>query len=136
MLYKSLYCQSPHYIRAMVEFHNPERTGLCSDKIFQLLKVPNLKRKTFAARSYSVVAPMWWNELANSIKRADNIDDYATLTRAMQQRATQPRVTLSRVRHYREYHYRVRHFRECDTIASATLPRVPLPRAPYPRVSH
>ena len=74
MLYKSLYCQSPHYIRAMAELHTPERTGLRSDKIFQLLKIPNLKRKTFAARSYSVVAPMWWNELPNSIKQADNID--------------------------------------------------------------
>ena len=47
-----------HYIGAMVEFQTPERTGLRSDKIFQLLKIPNLKRKTFAARSYSVVAPM------------------------------------------------------------------------------
>ena len=78
MLYKSLHGQSPHYIRAMVEFHTPERTGLRSDKIFQLLKVPNLKRKTFAARSYSVVAPMWWNELPSSIKRADNIDIFKT----------------------------------------------------------
>jgi hypothetical protein len=62
----------------MVEFHTPERTGLRSDKIFQLLKVPNLKRKTFAARSYGVVAPMWWNELPNSIEWANNIDIFKT----------------------------------------------------------
>ena len=77
MLYKSLHGLSPHYIRAMVEFHTPERTGLRSD-IFQLLKVPNLKRKTFAARSYSVAALMWWNELPNSIKMAGNIDIFKT----------------------------------------------------------
>ena len=59
MLYKSLHGLSPHYIREMVEFHTPERRGLRSDNIFQLLKVPNLKRKTFAARSYSVAAPLW-----------------------------------------------------------------------------
>ena len=45
MLYKNLHGLSHHYIRAMVEFHNPKRTGLRSDKIFQLLKVPNIKRK-------------------------------------------------------------------------------------------
>ena len=78
MLYKSLHGLSPHYIREMVEFHTPERTGLRSDNIFQLLKVPNLKRKTFAARSYSVAAPMWWNELPNSIKLAGNIDIFKT----------------------------------------------------------
>ena len=57
MLYKSLHGLSPHYIRAMVEFHTPKRTGPRSDNIFQLLKIPNLKRKTFAARSYSVAGP-------------------------------------------------------------------------------
>ena len=67
-----------HYIRAMVEFHTPERTGQRSDNIFQLLKVPNLKRKTFAACSYSVAAPLWWNELPNSIKLAGNIDIFKT----------------------------------------------------------
>ena len=78
MLYKSLHGQSPHYIRTMVESHTPERIGLRSDKIFQLLKVPNHKRKTFAARSYSVAAPMWLNKLPNSIKLAGNIDIFKT----------------------------------------------------------
>ena len=78
MLYESLHGLFPHYIREMVEFHTPERTGLRSDNIYQLLKVPNLKRKTFAARSYSVVASMWWNELPNSIKLAGNIGIFKT----------------------------------------------------------
>ena len=78
MLYKSHHGQSPHCIRAMIKFHTPERIGLRSDKIFQQLKVPNLKRKTFAARSYSAVAPMWWNKLPNSIKQANNIDIFKT----------------------------------------------------------
>ena len=44
MLYKSLHGLSPHYIREMVEFHTPERTGLRSDKIFQLLKVTSKEK--------------------------------------------------------------------------------------------
>jgi hypothetical protein len=62
----------------MVELHTSERTGLRSSKIHLQLKVPNTKRKTFAARSYSVVAPMWWNELPNAIKQAENIDIFKT----------------------------------------------------------
>ena len=74
---KSLHGLSPEYIRAMVELHTPERTGLRSE-IFLHLKVPNLKRKTFAARSYIVVTPIWWNKLQNTIKQADNIDIFKT----------------------------------------------------------
>ena len=60
----------------MDEFHTPERTG--HDNIFQMLKVRNLKKIIFAARSYSVAAPMWWNELPNSIKLAGNIGIFKT----------------------------------------------------------
>ena len=78
LLYKSLHDLSPEYIRAMVELHTPERTGLRSENIFLHLKVPNIKRKTFAARSYIVVTPIWWNKLQNTIKQADNIDIFKT----------------------------------------------------------
>ena len=73
LLYKSLHGLSPEYIRAMVELHTPERTGLRSENIFLHLKVPNIKRKTFAARSYSIVAPIWWNKLPNTIKQKPTI---------------------------------------------------------------
>ena len=78
LLYKSLHGLSPEYIRAMVELHTPERTGLRSENIFLHLKVPSIKRKTFAARSYSVVTSIWWNELLNTIKEADNTDIFKT----------------------------------------------------------
>ena len=60
----------------MIELYSTERTGLRSNQIYQRLKVPTVRRKTFAARSYSVVAPQWWNELPNNVKQADNIDSF------------------------------------------------------------
>ena len=74
LLFKSLRGESPKYLREMVEFHVPGRSNLRSENKFQYLKVPLTRRKTFAQRSYSVVAPMWWNELPNYIKQSDNVD--------------------------------------------------------------
>ena len=62
------------YLREVVEFHVPGRSNLRCENKFQCLKVPFTRRKTFALRSYSVVAPMWWNELPNYIKQSDNVD--------------------------------------------------------------
>ena len=78
ILYKSLHGQAPQYMRSMVELHTPGRGGLRSDGMHLRLNVPGVERKTFAARSYSVVAPLWWNELPNKIKQADNIDIFKT----------------------------------------------------------
>ena len=51
LVYKSLREQSPKYIRSMIELYSTERAGLRSDQIYQRLKVPTVKRKTFVARS-------------------------------------------------------------------------------------
>ena len=74
LVYKSLRGQSPKYLRTMLELHTSERTGMRSERIYQRLKVPVVKLKTFAARSFSVVAPQWWNELPNNIKQSDNVE--------------------------------------------------------------
>ena len=45
MLYKSLHGQSPHYIRAMVEFHTPERTAYALIKSFNCSRYLASKEK-------------------------------------------------------------------------------------------
>ena len=37
--------------------------------------MPNMGRKTFAARSFTVVGSMLWNNLPNYIKDSNNVDE-------------------------------------------------------------
>ena len=74
LVYKSFRGQSPKYLGTMLELHTLERTGMRSERIYQRLKVPVVKLKTFAARSFSVVAPQWWSEIFNNIKQSDNVE--------------------------------------------------------------
>ena len=64
---------SPAYIRDLIELHAPGRTGLRSETIYQRLKVPRTTSATFAARSYSVTAPQWWNEIPDYLKMSDSV---------------------------------------------------------------
>ena len=74
LLYKSLRGEGPAYLSDLVELHPGGREGLRSSSIHQRLKVPFTQRKTFAGRSYSVVAPLWWNDIPNFIKLSDSTD--------------------------------------------------------------
>ena len=74
LLFKSLRGESPKYIRDLVELHSNDRQGLRSTNQYMRLKVPFTRRKTFASRSFSVMAPTWWNELPNQIKDSVNVD--------------------------------------------------------------
>jgi hypothetical protein len=73
MVYNSLNGQSPAYIRELIELHTPGRMGLRSEATYQRLKVPRTISRTFAARSFSVVAPQWWNSIPNHVKQAYSI---------------------------------------------------------------
>ena len=44
-------------------------------KNIPMANIPVVKLKTCAARSFSIVAPQWWNELPlpNNIKQSDNV---------------------------------------------------------------
>ena len=74
LLFKSLRGESPQYLRDLVELQSSGREGLRSNNIIQRLKVPFHRRKTFAGRSYSVAAPLWWNQIPNFVKDSDNVD--------------------------------------------------------------
>ena len=59
----------------MIEYTKPTRQGLHSEKDNTRLLVPKTSKKTFAARSFSVLGLTLWNTLPTSVRAIDN---YAT----------------------------------------------------------
>ena len=45
-------------------------------KKYKQLVIPKVKRKTFAARSFSIKAPLLWNGLPDSLCRANNVETF------------------------------------------------------------
>ena len=41
---------------------------------YKQLVVPKVKRKMFAARSFSIMAPSLWNELPDSLQKANSVE--------------------------------------------------------------
>ena len=74
LTYKSLNGMAPQYLLDLISLHPVTRLGLRSEKSFQQLVVPFTKRKTLASRTFSSVAPWWWNQLPTDIKKSQNIE--------------------------------------------------------------
>ena len=75
IVYRCLNGVAPEYLKELLTFKKvPERkTRSSHDKT--LLEIPNIKLKTFAARSFSVVGPSCWNQLPRHLR---NIENYQT----------------------------------------------------------
>lgn len=73
LLFKSMCGDAPSYLSDLTEIENVRRPGLRSEHSTRL-KVPKIKRQTFAARSFSVMAPIWWNDLPNHVKAAETFE--------------------------------------------------------------
>ena len=58
---------------------NGNRRGLRSENDIQRLVVPLVRNKTFAARSFSVLGPTWWNQLPNTIKASQTVEQFKKL---------------------------------------------------------
>ena len=74
IVHKCLYGVSPNYLKDLLSIKQPSVQTLRSsmnDKM--LLSVPRLKRKTFAARSFSVAGPELWNALPESMRIDTNL---------------------------------------------------------------
>ena len=74
ILYKSLAGNAPPYLQDLVTLDVPRRAGLRSQNLHRKLFVPKTKRKTFASRSFSAIAPIWWNELPDDLRLLQTID--------------------------------------------------------------
>ena len=73
LVFKSLHGRAPTYLRDMLTRQTPKRTTRSSINCELNLVVPFTSRKTFAARSFSVAGPKYWNELPTAIKSCTNI---------------------------------------------------------------
>ena len=61
-VYKSLHNQAPSYLRDLLVLHAPARMTRSAVSNEMCLVVTYTERKTFAARSFSVAGPRYWNE--------------------------------------------------------------------------
>lgn len=68
LVHKCLYGKAPGYLKDLLIQKTVTRSGLRSESDYNLLIVPKMKRKTFAARSFSVAGPMLWNSLNNQLR--------------------------------------------------------------------
>ena len=74
IVHKCLKDMASAYLSNQLTLNPIGRLGLRSSGEYKKLIIPRVKNKTFAARSFSVVDPTWWNQLPNEIKTLDSLD--------------------------------------------------------------
>ena len=72
--YKCLNGEAPDYLYNLLSVLPESRRMLRSSNKYKQLVVPRVKRKTFAARSFSIMAPSLWNELPDSLHKASSVE--------------------------------------------------------------
>ena len=78
IVFKCLNGIAPAYLKSLLVL-NENRRGLRSASDIQRLVVPLVRNKTFAARSFSVLGPTWWNQLPNTIKASQTVEQFKKL---------------------------------------------------------
>ena len=79
LTYKCLNKQASQYLQNLLVEMPTQRSGLRSELTYKKLLIPFTKRKTFAQRSFSVVAPTLWNSLPLSVKQASTDNQFKSL---------------------------------------------------------
>ena len=74
--YKRLNGDAPDYLSDLLSVIQASRRMLGSGNKYKQLVIPNVKRKTFTARSFSIKAPLLWNGLQDSLCRANNVETF------------------------------------------------------------
>ena len=67
LVHRSLHNATPPYLIRLVNYHIPKRKGLHSEEDTSKLEIPRTTKKTFAARSFSVLGPTLWNNLPSEL---------------------------------------------------------------------
>ena len=75
IVFKCLNDKAPAYLKNILVL-NGNRRGLRSENDIQRLVVPLVRNKTFAARLFSVLGPTWWNQLPNTIKASQTVEQF------------------------------------------------------------
>ena len=74
LTYKLLHRQGPRYLQVLLQYkHNINNRTLRSNLDQSLLLIPHTKCKTFASRSFSVVAPTLWNHLPRGLRESNTL---------------------------------------------------------------
>ena len=78
LVYKCIVGEAPAYLMDMIQERDMCQEGLRSNRDHKSLVVPQTRRQAFASRSFSVVGPMLWNSLPNTIKQSNTLDVFKT----------------------------------------------------------
>ena len=73
LVYKTLHGHALDYMKSMLSKHIPSRSGLRSEQLYKMLCILCTQRKTFAAKSFSVAGPTYWNALPEDVKKSKNV---------------------------------------------------------------
>ena len=76
LVYNCLNQEAPKYLTDMLKHQNPTRNGLHSNNLHNLLEIPKVRRKTFAARSFSYVGPTLWNDLPDHLRTVHDVETF------------------------------------------------------------
>ena len=68
LVHKCLMGNAPMYLQDLLQEHEEGQRHLRSSMKHKHLKIPHTKKKTFVARSFSILSPTWLNELPMSQK--------------------------------------------------------------------
>ena len=68
VVYNCLNQEAPKYLMDMLKWKVSTRNGLWSNNLHNLLEIPKVRRKTFAARSLSYAGPTLWNALPDNFR--------------------------------------------------------------------
>ena len=74
--YKCLNGDTLDYLSDLLLVIPASRRMLRSGSKYKQLVIPQVKRKTFTARSFSIKAPLLWNGLPDSLCKANNIETF------------------------------------------------------------
>ena len=72
--YKCVNGDAPDYLLDPLAVIPSSRRMLRSSDKYKELVIPKVKRQTFIARSFSIKAQLLWNELPDSLHRANNVE--------------------------------------------------------------
>ena len=76
LVFKCIVGEAPAYLRDMIQERGMYWEGLRCNRDHKFLVVPQTRRQTFAARSFSVAGPTLWNSLPNTIKQSNTLDGF------------------------------------------------------------
>ena len=74
LVYKSLYCNGPQYLRDLLSFYQPGRSLRSKDAL--LLAEPKYKLERCGRRAFSRCGPKVWNSLPIHVRKSKNVNDF------------------------------------------------------------